>query len=286
MIQEKEVKNHVKENLKKLYDSLLDKRIKRGKLLQDEEIIFQAIKDPTKGDIKITVIYDNDFHIFIESKRHNNTYFIVMNDKEAMKYNDRRSYDYYLYSSDPNENYNLYLASINDMEILKNSKNFENKWQFYSIELGIYQPKSQEKEIIPDNIEQLDWDQKWTVYKKLSDLDPKKHELKNQLFGFHLKYKKYKETKEEERFILIEPPRIIELVGMIPRDIYPINLRNVLRRDFKKEHIALINYTKHVLESFLNEVQNRKKLFNNSYDYIEYLNALEKEIFRQINLLE
>lgn len=286
MIQEKEVKHHVKENLKKLYDSLLDKRIKKGKLLQDEEIIFQAIKDPSKGDIKITVVYDNDFHIFIESKRHNNTYFSVMNDKEASRFSDRRPFDHYIYSSDPNENFNIYIASINDMEILKKARNSQNIWQFYSIELGIYQPKLQEKEVLPENIELLEWDQKWDIYKKLPDIDPRKQELKNQLFGFNLKYKKYKETNEDERFILIEPVRVTELVGMIAREIYPINLRNVLRRDYKKEHIALITYTRHILENFFNEVENRRKLFNNSFDYIEYLNALEKEILRQINLLE
>ncbi|GIX41292.1 MAG: hypothetical protein KatS3mg129_1025 [Leptospiraceae bacterium] len=286
MIQEKEVKDYVKEILKKFYDILYKKRIDKGKLLLDEEMIFQAIKDPTKGDIKIIVIYDNVFHIFIESKRHANTYFVVMNDLEAGRFTDRRPFDYYLYSSDPKENYNLYLASISDIETIQKSKELENKWQFYSIELGISQPPLQEKEEIPENIDILDWDKKWEIYKKLSDFDPRKKELQKQLYGFTIKYKKYKQPIEEEKFLLIDPFKINEFIGMITRDIYPINLRNVLRRDYKKEHQKLVEYAKSVLESLNEEVQNRKERFQDSEDYKEYLKNIEKEIFRQINLLE
>lgn len=286
MVQEIEVKDYVKEILKKFYDILYKKRIEKGKLLIDEEIIFQSIKEPTKGDIKIIVIYDKIFHIFIPSKRHADSYFVIMNDLESNMYTDRRPYDYYISSSDPKENYNLYLASMSDINILQRASNSENKWQFYSIELGISQPPLQKKEEIPENIDILDWDSKWNIYKKLSEVDSRKKELQKQFFGFSIKYKKYKQEVEEEKFFIMEPFKINEIIGMIAREIYPINLRNVLRRDYKKEHQKLVDYTKSVLESLNQQVQNRKNRFNNSEDYKEYLKNIEKEIFRQINLLE
>jgi hypothetical protein len=73
---------------------------------------------------------------------------------------------------------------------------------------------------------------------------------------------------------------------MIARDIYPINLRNVLRRDYKKDHENLVAYAVKVLNTLNSEVQQRKEAFNNSQDYLEYLKNIEKEIFRQISLLE
>ncbi len=285
MVQQNEVKEYVKEILKKYYDILHKKRIDKGKLLIDEEIIYQAIQNPLKGDIKIIVIQDKIYHIFIESKRHANYYFVVMNDLEAGHYIDRRPFDYYVYTTNPKENYNLYIASITDNNTIQQAKLFENKWEFYSIELGIFQPPQKEKESIPENIELLDADKQWEVFKKLSDHDPKKKELQKQFYGFRIKYKKYKQP-EEEVFLIIEPSRITEYIGMIARDIYPINLRNVLRRDYKKDHENLVAYVVKVLNTLNSEVQQKKQAFTNNSDYLEYLKSIEKEIFRQISLLE
>ncbi len=285
MIQEKEVKDYVKEILESYYQSLEQKRKNKGKLLQDEEIIYQAIKDPTRGDIKILVIYDSILHVFIESKRHPGSYFSVMNDLEARRFIDRRPFDYYIFNSDPKNNYNLYLCSASDNQLILKSKEFNNKWQFYSIELKMFKPIEKNKEIIPENLDNLSLDQKWDVFKKLPELDPRKKELQKEFYGFKLKYKKYKQPAEEEKFLLIEPHKIKELVGMISREIYPINLRDVLRRDYKKEHIQLIDYTKNILNSFLEEVQRRKNLISKE-DYLEYLKTIENEIQRQILLLE
>jgi len=285
MVQQNEVKEYVKEILKKYYDILHKKRIDKGKLLIDEEIIYQSIQNPLKGDIKIIVIQDKIYHIFIESKRHANYYFVVMNDLEAGHYIDRRPFDYYVYTNNPKDNYNLYIASISDNNTIQQAKLFENKWEFYSIELGIFQPQQKEKESFPENIELLDADKQWEVFKKLPDQDPRKKEIQKQFYGFRIKYKKYKQS-EEEVFLIIEPSKITEYIGMIARDIYPINLRNVLRRDYKKDHENLVAYAVKVLNTLNSEVQQRKEAFNNNQDYLEYLKSIEKEIFRQISLLE
>ncbi len=288
MFQEKEIKAYVKEKIEKLLTILENKKIRRGKLLQDEEIIYQSLKNPFKGDIKLLVVIDNNkTHIFIEDKRHVDSYFVIMNDKEANSYSARRAVDYYSFTNIPEENYNIYLISQQDnREIIQNPK-FQ-KIKFYSIELGLVDvnfsevPKSEID--INANIDSLDWDQKWELFKKLSDYDPRKKELMKDLFGFNLRFKKYK-MPEDLYYFIIEPMRIREIVGMVVRDIYPVNLRVVLRRDYIKEHNELVKYAKSVLEELKEQVEIKKNNFKNSSDYMLYLSKIEEEIQYQINQL-
>lgn len=278
-----ELKNHLKEVIKKFYQLLEKKRIQRGKLLVEEELIYDALRNPKKGDVKIIVILDKVYHIFFESKKQKDNYLSLMNDVEAKFYPERRPLDYYAGSNQPEENYNLYIPSLSDLNLIKETK--DNRWEFYSIELEIIEYFEKPKEEIPKNIEELNWDEKWKIYGKLNEFDPRRKELQKLFFGYRLKYRRYKST-EEERVIIIEPGEIISKVGMIAREIYPLNLRIVLRRDFKKEHQELSEYTKKVLNKLSEIIQERKKNFTNSYQYIEYLQNIEKEIYRQINLLE
>lgn len=285
MIQEYEAKSHVKNVLRKYYFGLETKRSNRGKLLIDEEMFYHALKEPTRGDVRIIVILENTYHVFLESKRHAKTFFAVMNDIEASHYPDRRPYDYYLISSEPSENYNLYIASFSDLNMIDNAREFVNMLQFYSIVLELFQPvikMQEEKKEIPALTEE---DQKWQRFLKMSPFDPQKRELEQHFFGFTVKYRKFKQ-KEEEKRMLIPPLKVKELIGMIARDIYPLNLRVIIRKDYKEEHQELINYIKQVLRNIEFQVDERRKLFQASKDYIEYLNAIKKEIQYQIQQLE
>lgn len=292
MLQEREIKEHVKEVLRKYYQSLTTKKNQRGKLLIDEEMIYNAIREPSRGDVKIVVLVDKSYHVFIESKRHAKSYFCVMNDTEAYQYTDRRPYDYFVSSPDPNQNYNLYIASVFDLNMLDNAKEKVNKLSFYSMILGILKPVGQDTQYNDksqgekrENIELAEGDLKWQHYRKLSDLDPKKKELEEYFFGFRLKFRRYKQP-EEERKIIILPTKIKEMVGMIARDIYPLNLRNVLRKDFQKDHESLVRYTIQVLSNLNDLVNEKRKNVKQSNEYIKYLDELEKEINYQISLLE
>lgn len=278
-----ELKNHLKDVIKKFYQILERKRIQKGKLLVEEELIYESLRNPKKGDVKIIVILDKVYHIFFESKKQKDSYLSLMNDVEAKFYPERRPLDYYVGSNQPEENYNLYIPSISDLNLIKEPK--ENRWEFYSIELEIIEHFEKPKEEIPKDLEALNLDEKWKIYVKLDEFDPRKQELRKLFFGFKLKYRRYK-SPEEERMIIIEPEEIVSKVGMIAREIYPLNLRIVLRRDFKKDHQELSEYTKKVLNKLSEMVQERKKNFTNSVQYIEYLQNMEKEIYRQINLLE
>ncbi len=281
-----EIKSDIKEIIKKYYLILEKKRIQRGKLLAEEEVIYNSIRNPKNGDVKIIVFFNNNhsYQIFFENKKHPDSYLSLMNDLEAGYYPERRALDHYVYNSQaPKENYNLFLASPDDIRILKQERN--NIWKFYSAELGIVETDELPKEEIPKDFNSLSWDEKWNLYLKLNDFDTRKKELHKLFFGFTLKYKAYK-SKEEEKFLIIEPKTVQEKVGMIARDIYPINLRSILRRDYMKEHQEIKNYTIQILNQLNQIVQQKKSYFKNSNSYIEYLDSIQKEIQRQILLLE
>ncbi|MFN3604140.1 MAG: hypothetical protein ACK4UJ_05490 [Leptonema sp. (in: bacteria)] len=281
---ETEVKNYLREIIKKYFEILTKKRIQRGKLILEEEMIYESLRNPKKGDVKIILIFDKKYQIFFEDKKHPKSYLSLMNDEEAGIFPERRAIDYYIsIPNHPKENYNLYLTTPRDREILKNTK--ENIWEFYSLELEIVENFELPKEEIPENVDTLSWDDKWKIYRKLNELDNRKKELHKQLFGFKIKYKKYKSPEEEKNFI-IDPGSVTQIVGMISREIYPPNLRTVLRRDYKREHQQLLEYTKKILTQLSELVQEKKSLFKNSSHYIEHLESIEKEISRQISLLE
>ncbi|MBW7856771.1 MAG: hypothetical protein H3C43_00330 [Leptonema sp. (in: Bacteria)] len=277
------VEQKVKEVFIGLLESFEKKRLSGRKLVSDEEIIYNSLKNPKLGDVKVTVFPGPPIQIFINNRRDPDSPFAVMDSQQRRDFIERRAVEE---SKDNDIAPALYLISFNDRETLKNP-NLE-RVEFYSVFLGLVDDQEEKRlppghELLDRPYESLNPSEKMILLNVLAKADPIRNRIKTELFDFSLKYARYKQS-EEQRIVTIPPDQIAEHIGQLSRDMYPQNLRTILLRDFPKDHDRICNYVKDRLESLNRLITGRLDLDDGQYSY--YLRQIQQSIVDQIRQID
>lgn len=273
----------VKETFLGLLESFEKKRLSGRRLVSDEELIYNSLKNPKLGDVKIIVFPGPPIQIFVNNRRDPDSPFAVMDGQQRRDFIERRPVE----ELKDNELLPaLYLISYTDRETLKNPS--LERIEFYSVFLGLIEQQEEQRlppghELLERPYETLNYSEKMTLSKVLAKADPLRNRIKIELFDFSLKYARYKQS-EEQRIISIPPDQIAEHIGQLSRDMYPPNLRTILLRDFPKEHDRICGYVKDRLESLARLITGRLDLDNGQYS--SYLRQVQQSITDQIRQID
>lgn len=253
---------HVKSVLLGLMHTLKAKRglgAEHSGLSTDEEIILQSLSHPERGDVKIMLAnLDNRDQVFISNRRDPSSPFSVM-DKDLIRlYPGRRSVDGVTKQTLIDGQFALFIITITDREYLRMNESTID--QFFSVHLGIHDDMDQKSHTVNDymlrSVDNWSMDEKLDSLNRLDWGDPKILAVEKELFGFSLAFAKYKQKSAEE-LVVLSPRKPVERISQLIRDIYPYNVRVVLRRDFPKEHAAKLEETREVLRNLITIITER-----------------------------
>ncbi len=271
------VEQKVKENLQGLLEYFEKKRRSGRAMISDEEIIYNSLKNPRLGDIKVIVFPGPPVQIFLSNRRDPNSPFAVMDAAERRNFIERRPLD----EIDDSESLPcLYLISYSDREMMRNSD--IPRVEFYSIYLnlsGEAPAQKEEVDIRSKPYDSLDYSERMNLYRSISAVDPLRERIARDLFDFSIQYARYKQP-EKQQTLRIPPEQVNEYLGQFSRDMYPKNLRMVLLRDFPADHEHYCKYVKDRMTALSGIVQSR--LSGAGGEYAAYLNAVLRGIEEQI----
>jgi hypothetical protein len=271
------VEQRVKEILQGLLQSLERKRLSGRKLISDEEIVYNSLKNPRLGDIKVIVMPGPPLQVFVANRRDAASPFAVMDPDERRNYVERRPLDEI---KDGGGLPSLYLISVGDREMLKNPK--LPRFEFYSSYLnlsGDSHQSGEEVDLKSKPYESLTNEDRMAMLRTLSPVDPLREQIAKDLFDFVVSYARYKQP-DKQQTIRIPPDQIREYLGQFSRDMYPQNLRMVLMRDFPADHDRYCAYVKDRMKALGRIVQSR--LDGASSEYAAYLREILRGIEDQI----
>lgn len=271
------VEQKVKENLQGLLEYFEKKRRSGRAMISDEEIIYNSLKNPRLGDIKVIVFPGPPVQIFLSNRRDPNSPFAVMDAAERRNFIERRPLD----EIDDSESLPcLYLISFSDREMMRNPD--IPRVEFYSIYLnlsGEAPAQNEEVDIRSKPYDSLDYSERMNLYRSISAVDPLRERIARDLFDFSIQFARYKQP-EKQQTLRIPPEQVNEYLGQFSRDMYPKNLRMVLLRDFPADHEHYCKYVKDRMTALSGIVQSR--LSGAGGEYAAYLNAVLRGIEEQI----
>lgn len=271
------VEQKVKENLRGLLEYFEKKRRSGRAMISDEEIVYNSLKNPRLGDIKVIVFPGPPVQIFLSNRRDPNSPFAVMDAAERRNFIERRPLD----EIDDSESLPcLYLISFSDREMMRNPD--IPRVEFYSIYLnlsGEAPAQNEEVDIRSKPYDSLDYSERMNLYRSISAVDPLRERIARDLFDFSIQFARYKQP-EKQQTLRIPPEQVNEYLGQFSRDMYPKNLRMVLLRDFPADHEHYCKYVKDRMTALSGIVQSR--LSGAGGEYAAYLNAVLRGIEEQI----
>lgn len=271
------VEQRVKEILLGLLEYFEKKRLSGRKMISDEEIVYNSLKNPRLGDIKVLVFPGPPVQVFLSNRRDPNSPFAVMDAAERRNYIERRSLDEV---NDSELLPSLFLISFADREMLKNPNNVRS--EFYSTYLnlsGNAEPVVEEVDLRSKPYDSLTHGERMAMLHTLSAVDPLREQIAKDLFDFIISYARYKQA-DKQQAIRLPPGQVREYLGQFSRDMYPQNLRMVLLRDFPADHDRYCSYVKDRMSALARIVQSRLDVATG--EYAEYLREAMRGIEEQI----
>lgn len=228
----------------------------RGNLISEEETVLNAIQAPNRGDLKVLVIKNGkSSDIFIQNPRESDNPFAIMNARDHGQNPGRRR----LNTSDAElkeDEFALFLGTAQDREVIRSGRD-----QIINAFTAVFEVSDKRQEAETDKnqdlrnkpLETCNLDEKWTIYISNWDFDTRKDQIVQELFLVPLMFAKYKQSVKQENLNL-EPEKYRSSINQMIRDIYPANLRSVLKTDFKKEHADKLKEVQDCLKSLRNRI--------------------------------
>ena len=250
----------------------------RGAMLSEEETVLNGLLHPQRGDILISILrLGQDLNIFVQNPRDPDNPFVVMNPRDHGKNPGRRK----LNTSDSQlqeGEFALFLSTAQDRELFRISKDqFIN---LYSIELEIAENRPEasdrEQDLRRKHLSECTEDERWKIYKANWDFDSRRKIIIEDMMTIPVLYAKYKQPVKQQNLSL-EPGIFESSLHQMIRDIYPSNLRPVLKKDFPREHDEKIKEVMDCLKSVRIKIQEK---INGSQtpEFIDYLKEYDAHI--------
>lgn len=235
-------------------------------LVKDEEIVMQSLLHPERGDVLVTVVHDHrERHLFLSNRRDSASPFVVMDAHEMRRHPARRPVDSMHTPRD--DQYGLFLSSQQDRDLI--ARHEQDRSDVYSIHFGIAEERLQPQAKKPA---EFGIAEKMDFIKRHDSGDPAAQKYVHELFGFRITFARYK-GQPQEHMIVLPPEKEKLYIGQMVRDIYPYNMRVILRRDDPQLHNSHIVEAQKALAKLRDIVQERKK-DENPPAYAAYLDNL------------
>ncbi|MCE9597722.1 MAG: hypothetical protein K8S54_07120 [Spirochaetia bacterium] len=223
-------------------------------LLKDEEIVIQSLLHPERGDVLITILRDHrELHLFISNRRDANAPFVIMDFATFRKHPGRRPIDN-IHSLKEGE-YGIFLASQQDLDLIKSNANM--KVELYSVHLGVHESPIEHK-VEHKTPAQFGTTEKWEAIRRSEVEDSTVQEYIKELFGFGVTYARYNQQPRHEH-IVIRPDKEKLFVGQLIRDMYPYNVRVILRKEHPDQHKARLADVHGALRKLREEVTHKNQ---------------------------
>ncbi len=249
-----------------------------GKLITDEESVLSALTHPERGDVVVYVLNAGEtgrpLEVLLSNKRDPTTPFAIMDLGELRRHPDRRAVD----GSRPEPKAGrvaLFLASQHDLDAFRLSA--QTRVESYSTHFQLYEPAAPlappaEQDLKTKPLDRCTVPEKWTIYKRDWDFDPRRDVIEKELFSFPISYAKHNSPKKEA-VLLLAPGKFGQNLGQLIRDVYPVGVRTSLRRDFPADHRAKLAEVYSILEDVRGRVLSRKA-DTNGPEYDAFLQEL------------
>jgi len=220
-------------------------------LVKDEEIVLQSLLHPERGDVLVSVVKDHhDLHLFISNRRDSGSPFVVMDAREMRRHPARRPVDTMHVPRD--EQYGLFLSSQQDRDLMQRHE--QDRADVYSVHFGIAEAR-----VVPEIKKPHEFGilEKMEFVKKTEHGDPTAQAYAKELFTFPVTFSKYKGSPREVP-ILLPPDKEMLYIGQMVRDIYPYNIRVILRKEDPLLHNSHIAEAQAALSKLRDKIQERK----------------------------
>jgi len=252
-----------------------------GTLIPDEEYILESLTHPERGDVMVLLVREpKSSEIFLSNRRDAANPFAVM-DKDGARRNPGRRPLNHDPSGIKEGEWGLFINSIQDREMLRLGTPLEA----YSSHFGLGDSIRPAQTVAPDlesrPVHALAENERWLLFKRGLEPTDAGNKIEKELFGFSVRYARYKAPVKEETVIL-NPRKLKQNVGQMIRDIYPYNVRVILRREFPAEHAQKLKDMENALKSLISEVRNKIGSVNDD----EYRAALQETITFMDKVLE
>ncbi len=222
-------------------------------LLKDEDITLQSLLHPERGDVLVTILRDHGaLHIFLSNRRDAGSPFCVMDYTTMRRYPARRPVDSHLIVKEGDTA--LFLCTQQDRDMIE--RHSPDKISAYSIHFDVREVTGgAQKEEARDPLEKS-IQEKWDAYRRHDAGDPAVSGIEKELFGFTLIYAKYRMPTREET-IIIRPDKEKVFLGQLIRDIYPYNIRVILRKEDHTQHLQKLDDVHSALRKLKEQVSAR-----------------------------
>ena len=266
----------VKQLLRGLVSTLQAKKAAAGgKLITDEETVLAALTHPERGDVVVSIVGSGAAReVFVSNKRDATTPFALMDTAELRRHPDRRTVD----GSRPEAREGriaLFLSSLHDQETFRQAA--LTRIDVYSSHFRLYEAApaavaSTEPDLKNKPLAQCTIPEKWTIYKRDWDFDNRRDAIERELFSFEVTFGAHKAPARKE-MVLLPPGKFGPNIGQMVRDIYPIGVRNSLRRDFPEDHKAKVGEANRALDGLREQILGRVAETNGA-EYDAFLQEL------------
>ncbi len=226
--------------------------------IPDEDIVLQSLAHPERGDVLVSAVREGHgpLQVFISNRRDADNPFAVMSPSMVRDFPGRRPLNNRLNLKDGE--HSLYLITVQDRDLLRTRRNdvvegFSAHFQLHNN--PTFTPK-QADELKLKPLAQCTVEEKWQIYKKGYPGDNRPEQIEHELLSFPVSFARYTQAQKSE-MIVLPPQRYKERVGQLIRDIYPGNVRGMLRRDYPAEHQQLLNAVKTVLTALASTISGK-----------------------------
>ncbi len=259
----------------------------KGTLLSEEESILGTLIHPERGDLMLKLLREKkEIHVFINNPRDPNTFFSIMSNEDARKNTGRRMIGGNSGTEHEEDGSSLYLINAHDRDALIDPRS--EVISLYTNVFGLSETPvrevSAEETLKNKPYENCTFSEKWIIYKKDWEMDRRRTSIAVELFQCELSYARFKQPVKSER-IMLSPEKYRESVGQISRDIYPVNVQMVLKKDFPVDHKKKAAEVAEVLLSLKKRVDEKMKTEGAHSDYINHMNAVTIFIEQHISAL-
>jgi hypothetical protein len=225
----------------------------KGLLMAEEETILNSITNPDRGDVKITLMRDRkDTVIFLNNQRDSENPFVVMSFEDQRQFSGRRALNPSLRTLKEGE-FGLFISGSQDRELLANTG--IQKFTFYSVQFMDSAKPAIAAVAGTDYLKskplaECSIDEKFTIYKRSWDFDARMPALIAELFTIEMLYARYKSPVKKET-LNIEPSKYKVMIHQLIKDVYPYNMKVLLRKDYPSEHETKMQEVMDILKTII-----------------------------------
>jgi hypothetical protein len=241
-------------------------------LMAEEETILNSILNPDRGDVKITLMRDRkDSVIFLNNQRDPENPFVVMSFEDHKHFSGRRALNP-SYRTLKEGEFGLFISGSQDRELLANTG--IPKFTFYSVQFmetakPVMSASTGTEYLKSKPLAECSVDEKFTIYKRSWDFDSRLSALNAELFSIEMLYARYKSPVKKET-LNIEPAKYKVMIHQMIKDVYPYNMKVLLRRDYPAEHETKMQEVMDILKTVINKTE-EKSSFAGEGEYGQHL---------------